>query len=96
MKTPARKELIAMQRAEAVADGEMFRWELWEAIDPISRMRAIGVAGLPRERAADPMAKFTDDERARIRSALMIHVSRMEFIVQLMAASNTTRQGYLH
>lgn len=96
MKTPARKEVIAMQRAEAVADGELSRWELWEAIDPISRMRAIGVAGLPKDRASNSMAQFTDDERARIRAALLVHVSRMEFIVKLMTASNTTRQGYLH
>jgi hypothetical protein len=96
MKTPNSKELIAMERAEAVADGELTRWELWEAISPIDRMRAVGVAGFSKDRAAAPLASFTDDERARIRSALAVHVSRMEFIVQVMSASNTTRQGYLH
>lgn len=96
MKTPNRKETIAMQRAEAVAEGEMFRWELWEEIALIDRMRAIGVAGLPKERAGNSMAQFTDDERARIRGALLIHVSRMTTIATLMAASNTNRQGYLH
>ncbi len=96
MRTPSRKERAALAHAETVADAEVTRWAVWEAVSPNDRMRAIGVAGLPRERASDPIASFTDAERASIRAALAVHISRMEFVIQCMNGANTNRQGYLH
>lgn len=96
MKTPTRKERVALTRAEIIGTAETARWHMWECISLVDRQRAVGVAGLPKERAIGPLASFTDDERARVRAALAAHVARMEFIAQCMAASNTTPQGYLH
>lgn len=96
MKTPTRKERAALAQVDKIADGEVTRWAAWEAVSPTDRLRAIGVAGLPRERASDPAASFTDAERAQIRGALAAHIGRMEFVIECMNASNTTRQGYLH
>lgn len=96
MKTPTRKERAALENADTIADAEVTRWAAWEAISPTDRMRAVGVAGLPRERASDPIASFTDAERATIRAALAVHISTMEFIIKCMNASNTNRLGYLH
>lgn len=96
MKTPTSKERAALAQVDTIADAEVTRWAAWEAVSPTDRMRAVGVAGLPRERASDPAASFTDAERSQIRTALAVHISRMEFIIQCMNSSNTTRQGYLH
>lgn len=96
MKTPSRKEVAAITHAETIAEAELTRWAAWEAVSQNDRLRAIGVAGLPRERASDPAASFTDAERVQIRTALTAHIGRMEFVIQCMNGSNTTRQGYLH
>lgn len=96
MKTPTRKELAALAHVDTIADAEVTRWASWEAVSPTDRMRAIGVAGLPRERASDPAASFTDAERAQIRTALAVHITRMQFVIDCMNGSNSTRQGYLH
>ena len=94
----AYKERRAREQAAKVADqgGEVTRWAAWEAVSPNDRMRAIGLAGFPRNRASDPIASFTDAERATIREALAVHISHMEFIIQCMNGANTTRLGYLH
>jgi hypothetical protein len=96
MKTPTRKEAASLAHADTIADAELTRWAAWEAVSPTDRLRAVGVAGLPRERASDPAASFTDGERAQMRTALAIHIARMQFVIDCMNASNTTRQGYLH
>jgi hypothetical protein len=96
MKTPTRKERAALAHVDTIADAELTRWAAWEAVSPTDRLRAIGVAGLPRERASAPAASFTDAERAQIRTALAAHIARMQFVIQCMNGSNTTRQGYLH
>lgn len=96
MKTPTRKERAALAHVDTIADAEVTRWAAWEAVSPNDRMRAIGVAGLPRERASDTAASFTDSERAQIRTALAVHITRMQFVIDCMNGSNTTRQGYLH
>lgn len=96
MKIPTRKERAALTSADKIADAELTRWAVWESISPTDRMRAIGVAGFPRDRAADPIASFSDAERERIRAALVVHIARMEFIAQCMSGSSTTRQGLLH
>jgi hypothetical protein len=96
MKTPTSKELAALAHVETIADAELTRWAAWEAVSPNDRLRAIGVAGLPRERASDPAASFTDAERAQIRMALSVHIGRMQFVIECMNGSNTTRHGYLH
>ena len=96
MKTPSLKERAALAQVDTIADAEVTRWAAWESVSPADRMRAIGVSGLARERASDPIASFTDAERATIREALAVHISHMEFIIQCMNGSNTTRLGYLH
>lgn len=96
MKTPTRKERAALAHVDTIADAEVTRWAAWEAVSQNDRLRAIGVAGLPRERASDPASSFNDAERAQIRTALTVHITRMQFVIDCMNGSNTTRQGYLH
>lgn len=96
MKTPSSKERAALAHVDTITDAEVTRRAAWEAVSPTDRLRAIGVAGLPRERASAPAASFTDAERAQIRAALAVHITRMQFVIDCMNGSNTTRQGYLH
>lgn len=96
MKNPTSKEAAVLSKAETIANAEQTRWAAWEAVSLVDRQRAVGVAGLPKARASDPIATFTDAERAQIRAALYNHVARMEFIMQCMNASNTNGMGWLH
>lgn len=96
MKTPTRKEVVALTRADTIASAEQTRWSLWEAVSLVDRQRAVGVAGLEKHRASMPLASFTNEERTRVAFALAVHCSRMEMIAKLMQANNTNIAGYLH
>jgi hypothetical protein len=96
MKSPTRKEAAALARLDTVGAAEMNREHWWHMLPIRERERAMGVAGLARERAAMPLATFTDAERARVRSAIQSHVMNMELIAQCMHAHNTNVQGWLH
>ena len=96
MKTPNRKERVALTRAEIIGTAETNRWHMWEVVSLVDRQRVMGLAGFPKERASAPIASFNDADRERVRAALAAHIGRMEFVIQCMAASNTTPQGYLH
>lgn len=96
MKTPTLKELAAMARVCTIVAAEKNRSDWWQLIDLLDRQRAVCVAGLPKGRAADPIASFSDSERARIKIAISMHVSRMELIARCFEASNTNVDGYLH
>ncbi len=91
-----RKEVAALTKAETIANAEQTRWAAWEAVSLVDRQRAVSLAGMDKARASDPVASFTDAERARVRSALGSHVARMEFIARCMCASNTNGEGWLH
>lgn len=54
----------------AAEDAENERCMLWELIPLRVRVVAMLGAGLPRERASDPLTAFTGVERARITSGL--------------------------
>lgn len=88
--------LAALTCTDVIASAETTRWHLWECVSLTDRQRAVGVAGLSKDRASAPLASFSDAERAAVRAALSAHMGRMEFIAQIMAASNTARNGYLH
>ena len=96
MRTPTSKEAAALARQDDVGAAEMNREQWWHMLPLIERERAVGVAGMPRERARLPLATFNDQDRERIRLAVAAHVAQMGLIVQCMAAHNTTRAGYLH
>jgi hypothetical protein len=96
MKTPSLKERAAMAHAETIGAAEQNRADWWQIIDLRDRQRAVGVAGLPKERANDPIASFSDEERSHIRAAIRNHVSQMELIARCFDASNTNVMGYLH
>lgn len=96
MKTPTRKEAAALARVEDVGAAEMNREQWWHMLPLVERERAVGVAGMPRERAHLPLATFNDQDRERVRLALAAHIAQMGVIVQCMAAQNTNRAGYLH
>lgn len=96
MKTPTRKEAAALARLDDVGAAEMNREQWWHMLPAVERERAVGVAGMSRERAYMPLASFSDADRARIRAAIFSHVTNMELIARCMAASNTNVQGYLH
>jgi hypothetical protein len=96
MKNPTRKEAAALARHDDAGAAEMNREQWWHMLPLRDRQRAVGVAGMPIERAALPLATFSDTDRERVRLALAVHVTQMELIVQCMAASNTNKQGWLH
>jgi hypothetical protein len=96
MKTPTRKEAVALARLDEVGAAEMNREHWWHLLPLRDRERAVGVAGMPRERAALPLATFNDADRERVRLALAVHLGQMEMIARCMAAHNTNRTGYLH
>lgn len=95
MKTPTAKELAAIARVCAVAAAEKKRSDWWQLIDLLDRQRALCVAGLPRARATDTLASFSDSERAGIKLAISVHLSRMELIARCFDPSNTSVDGYL-
>jgi hypothetical protein len=92
MKAPNRREAAAL----AAGAAEMNREEWWHLLPLRDRERAVGVAGMPRERAALPLATFNDQDRERVRLALAAHIAQMEAIARCMAAHNTNVQGWLH
>lgn len=96
MKTPSLKERAALAHADTIGAAETNREEWWHRIALRDRQRAVGVAGLPKERASDPIASFSDAERAHMRAALGVHVMQMELIAKCFNASNTNTFGYLH
>jgi hypothetical protein len=96
MKTPTRKEAAALANLDAVGAAEMNREQWWHMLPLHDRERAVGVAGMPRERALLPLATFNDADRERVRLALAAHIGQMEMIARCMAAHNTNRQGWLH
>jgi hypothetical protein len=96
MKTPTRKEAAALARQDGAGSAEMNREQWWHMLPLIDRQRAVGLAGMPKERASMPLATFTDAERERVRVVIARHVATMELVAQCMQAHNTTVQGYLH
>jgi hypothetical protein len=92
MKNPTRPEAAAM----AAGAAEMNREHWWHLLPLRERQRALGVAGIPPERASMPLATFSDVERERVRLAVSGHIAQMGLIVQCMAAHNTNVQGFLH
>jgi hypothetical protein len=96
VKTPTPKEAAALARLDDAGAAEMNREHWWHMLPLKDRQRAVGVAGMPIERAALPLATFNDADRERVRLALAMHVTQMELIAQCMAASNTDKQGWLH
>jgi len=86
----------AQRRQPAPVSAETNREDWWHMLPLRERERAIGVAGLARERAAMPLATFSDIERERVRLAIQCHLTQMEMVMRCMAASNTNVQGMLH
>jgi hypothetical protein len=92
MKAPTRREAAAL--AAGAAESNRDAW--WNMLPLRDRERAVGVAGMQRERAALPLATFSDQEREQVRLALSSHIAQMETIIRCMAAHNTNVQGWLH
>lgn len=74
----------------------MNREQWWHMLPVAARRAALMIAGLDPERAVNPVATFTNEERARVRAAIFAHVEKMELIAQCMHASNTLPNGFLH
>jgi hypothetical protein len=96
VKTPTPKGWVEPAKVDPVANAEATRWHLWEVVSLVDRQRAVGVAGMAKERASAPIASFSDAERERVRAALCVHIAQMEFIARCMAPAKTTLQGFLH
>lgn len=92
MKAPTRREAAAL----AAGSAEMNREQWWHMLPLRERQRALSVAGIQPDRAAMPLATFSDIERERVRLALGGHIAQMQLVVQVMAAHNTNVAGYLH
>lgn len=85
-----------LAHAEEIGRCEENREALWAVIPLRDRERAVGVAGMKRERAGMPLATFTNAERAMVQMALSIHAGQMEQIAMCMEASTTKVRGWLH
>jgi hypothetical protein len=96
MKTPTRKEAAALARQDAAGAAETNRDQWWNLLPMQERVRAMALAGMPKERASLPLSTFNDADRERVRLALSGHIAQMELIIRCMAAHNTNAQGYLH
>lgn len=96
MRAPSRKEAADLARLDDVGAAEMNREQWWHMLPMRERQRALSVAGINPARATNPVATFSDDERALIRAAIQNHVTMMELIGRCMCASNTNVHGFLH
>lgn len=96
MKRASRREIAMLANLDNAGQAETHRESWWHMMSITDRERAVGVAGLTREKAHMPLAAFSNVERERIRLALQAHIARMESIVQCMAAHNTNVHGLLH
>jgi len=85
-----------LAHAEDIGRCEENRETLWAVIDIRDRERAVGVAGMKRERAAMPLSSFSDAERAQVAVALAVHASRMEAVAVCMQPAGTKVRGWLH
>ena len=81
----SRAEHMTVAAVDRAARADRARSDLWPLVDLTARQRAMTVAGLPRERAADPLATFTQAERGRICAAISAHCAQLEFIGQCMS-----------
>lgn len=96
MKRLTQREAAALAALDDVGTAETNRETIWHLMAIQDRERAMGVAGLTREQAHWPLAKFSEAERERVRLAISVHVSRMELIAQCMAPAWSTATGWLH
>lgn len=96
MRAPSRKEAAALVDLDNVGQAETNREHWWHMMSLQDRERAMGVAGLTREHAHWPLAKFSEAERERVRLAIATHISRMELVARCMAPAWSTVNGWLH
>ena len=96
MRAPTRKEVVALASLDDIGQAETNREQWWHMLSLQDRERAMGVAGLTREHAHWPMAKFSEAEREQVRLAIAAHVSRMELVARCMAPAWSTATGWLH
>lgn len=75
---------------------EMVREHMWHVLPLIERMRAVRLAGLPGERARDPLATFSDAERVAIRWAVERHIMAMSVLVQCVRPHGSNEFGLPH
>lgn len=94
MKTPTSNEVAITARICAITAAEQNRSNWWQVIDLHDREHALAIAGIPKARATDPLSSFTDRERANIRTAINVHLSRMELIARCFQARNTNVDGH--
>jgi len=96
MKPLTRREAAALANLDDIGQAETNREQWWHMLPLQERERAMGVAGLTREHAHWPMAKFSEAERERVRLAIAAHVSSMEIIARCMAPAWSTATGWMH
>ncbi|MGZ8301225.1 MAG: hypothetical protein ACXW2U_00825 [Telluria sp.] len=85
MKTPTASELLTLAAIDRMARVERSRSDWWELLPLRDRQRAMGVAGMTKEQAAQPLASFTDAERRQIALAISQHCGQMELVAQCMS-----------
>lgn len=85
----AAAQAAAEQDAKTRAEPEMVREHMWHVLPLIERQRAVRLAGLESARARNPLATFTDAERAAIRWAVERHIMEMSVLVQCVRPHNS-------
>ena len=75
------EDIAALVAAE---DRENERAAFWLLVPPPARVVVMMVARLPRERANDPLTKFTSAERRHIVAALSVLSSHLDIATRCM------------
>ena len=96
MKPLTRREAGALANLDEVGQAETNREQWWHMLPLNERERAMGLAGLTREHAHWPIAKFSEAERERVRFAVARHVMQMQAIEKCMAPTWATFGNWLH
>ena len=96
MKPLTRREAGVLANLDEVGQAETNREQWWHMLPLNERERAMGLAGLTREHAHWPIAKFSEADRERVRMAVARHVMSMELIARCMAPAWSTTTGWIH
>ncbi|WP_373986981.1 hypothetical protein [Duganella sp. BuS-21] len=80
----------------AADDRENERAAFWMLVPPPARVVVMMVARMPRERANDPLWKFSDEERRYINGALTVLSSHLDIAARCMSDAPPATKAALH
>lgn len=79
-----------------LSDFEAVRAAHWQGLPAAARLVAVWQAGLPKERANDPIKSFNAVERRKIQKAMMQFSQAAEIIVRCMTGGDNHQSKAVH